>query len=845
MSNDGNFCQGFNSIERDRDFFAPEELFVPDSALDDSSSAHQIKKLDSGVEAAHIDLEDKNTYAHVQLIPSLEDMATLAATLETLHYYYSENFYDYLADVNKVIDNLMVPDHIREKMTALCAEMKKELCSLRFGAGSRGLDRPILRLRDVYDNDSYFYVYGLVWDSNGHIDDKKTIEKALSYSGRSNNNGDSIFQIITKYCLVNHIMNFPLDSLSKEFISRSMEGDQLTRYWITYKKITLGILHVASYESALIGLLNSLRPFCGNKYQWSAYEYFWDFMNENGQTEIAMSLIRDENYKRYQKVLFSMLNKNQLKRLYSVAPLIIIVNFVCLGELELAKAVWDRIKLTIQCEEYEVLLEEIWKKEIPDEESCMQFSIYSWNTARSNIIEYMIHVKKCQTMTKIMYGEPMLESSCRFKFLKAVLSRTTPEFSRRYLQHAGPYLSLNHPDVFSSLMDHCFNETDSVTFKENILIQEMESNRPAGIMHRFRDLVYSNREEFNKFLELFTLKPKLQTRFKECLLQSNLLITKVLWNAENWQKLSQFIDDLYPNRDVARYQKRKVVFTFSRTHCSYHDCYRPNGDEKFTEIDNILTQVLTPREVITAKENIGDRFLKTCQSGGVRSLKRMNLQRFATWCYCGDENNIKRFRRSLPIDKLFRYLLSQVVNRYVNGRDARLSFSSLDELIRWKFSSSRSEMKNFKSREIYGIMKEQVEEDFKWKTYKYPAIVKKVIEWVFDGDRRQIREFEQRYSKSDRMKIIHWMYLSEETTDCAEYYYHTSDESDSGRRTRRNSHGPPMCFMDLMMKTIERANSGFKKEKIGTSIFSSGMCSDGPSEPPKKSRLSYPWRKIF
>ncbi|XP_065214051.1 uncharacterized protein LOC135841151 [Planococcus citri] len=624
MSCDGNFGQRFNAIERDRDFFAPEEL--PDQVLDDSS-AHQIKKLDNGVETSRIDLEDRNTYVHAHFIPTLEDMATLTATLETLHYHYSENFYDYLRDVNKVIDNLMVPNRIREKITALCAEMKKEMCSLRFSAGWRGLDRPLLKLRHIYDNDSYFYVYGLVWNSNGHIDDKKTIEKALSYSKRSNN-GDSVFQIMSKYCIVNRIMDFPLDSLSKPFIHNqwALEADKLTRYWIRYKRRITNDIHVGSYESALNSLLNSLKQSLDNKYQWSAYEYFWDFFNENDQTALAISLIQDENYKRYQKILFSMLSKNQLKRLYSEEPFTIIVNFVSLGELELANAVWDRIKLTIEFEQYELLIEQIWKKEIP-EENCMRFLIYSWHTAPLNLIDYMINVKNCEIMNKLIYGEPIQENSGRFEFLKALLSRTTPEIRRRYLQHAGPCLSLNHPDVFSSLIDHCFNETDgdSLTVKENILIEEMESNLPAGIMHRFRDLFYSNREEFNKFLESFTLKLTLQTRFKECLLQSNLLITKVLWKAENWQKLSQFIDELFPNREVARYQKRKVVFTFSRTHCNYHDCYRPNGDEKFTEIDNLLSQVLTHREVITAKENIGDRFLETCRSKGIRSLKRMNL----------------------------------------------------------------------------------------------------------------------------------------------------------------------------------------------------------------------------
>ncbi|XP_065221417.1 uncharacterized protein LOC135846318 [Planococcus citri] len=781
MSDDENLRQMFNAIERD--CLAPDEL--PDSVLNDSS-AHQIKELDgtscNRVETARIDLEDKNTYVQ-QFIPRLEDMATLVATLETLNYYYTTQCianFDHLKYVNKVIDKLMVPNRITKKIEALCAQMKKELWFLR---------SEIQKWSRVYDYDScsYFYLYGLVWDSSGHINEKKTTEKALS-SSRHLNDADFVFEKMTKHCLVNYIMDFPLDSLSKEFIrtveERQFSEHELTYYWIKCKtRNTLDRYSTRyyQYELALTDVLRSLKLAISSKYQWSAYEYFWNFFNENDQVEMTRNLIRNDNYRKYQKILFSKLNKNQLNRLYSEAPLTIIVNFLSLGELELAKATWDRIKVTIECEKYEVLLERTWENPKLDEEDRLQFSIYSWNTAPSNLIEYLINVKNCQITDKLLKGEPMLESSSRCKFLKSVLSRTTLEFKQKFLLQAGPCLILNHPDVFISLINHCLNEIDSLTVRENLLIEAMESSPPAGIMHRFRDLFYSSREEFNEFLELFTLKPTLQTQFKECLLRSELLITKVLWKVGNWEKLFQFIDELFPTLEVARYQKRNVVFTFLQTHCStYRDCYRPNGDEKFTEIDNLLNQVLTPQEVITAKENIANSFL----GGYFRSLKRMNVQRFAEWCYCGDEEKIEGFRRSLPIDELFQALLSEIVERHVNGRDVELSFSSLDEILRWKFSSNRSEIKKFKSRELNIIMKRKREKDYLWKKGTYPSIAEEIIEWVFHSDSRQIRKFKQRYSKRDMMKIIHWLHLSEETTDCGEYYHHTSDESDGGSRHR-------------------------------------------------------------
>ncbi|XP_065222214.1 uncharacterized protein LOC135846838 isoform X1 [Planococcus citri] len=758
---------------------------LPDSVLNDSS-AHQIKELDGtscyGVETARIDLEDKNTYVQ-QFIPRLKDMATLVATLETLNYYYTTQCcgkFDHLEkNVHGVIDNLMVPNRITEKIKALCTKMRKEL---------RCLYSEIRRWKSVYgcaDYSSYFYLYGLVWDSSGHIDDKKTIEKALS-SLRHWNDADFEFEKITKHCLVDYIMDFPLDSLSDEFIrkveERQLFEHQLTYYWIKRKTRTKPIrrhdVSYKQYQFALTAVLNSLKHASSSRYQWSAYEYFWDCFDKNDQVEMTMNLIRNENYRKYQKILFSKLNKNQLKRLYSAAPLNIIVNFLSLGELELAKATWDRIKLTIECEKYELLLEQIWKNPKLHVKNRWQFSVYSWNTAPSNLIEYLINVKNCQIADTLLQGKPMLKNSSRCKFLKAVLSRTTLEFKQKFFLQTGRCLALNHPDVFISLIDHCLNESDSVAVRENLLIEAME-NPPAGIMHRFRDLfLYSSREEFDKFLELFTSKPTLQTQFKQCLLASELLTTSVLWKTDYWEKLCQFIDELYPNREVARYQKRNVVFTFLRTHCTYHDCYRPNGDEKFTEIDNLLNQVLTPREVITAKENIANSF----QRRYFRSLKRMNVLRFAKWCYCGDEEKIEGFRRSLPIDKLFRGLLSEIVERYVNSRDAELSFSSLDELLHWKFSSKTNEIKEFKSRELNKIMERKAEENHLWKTHIYPRVLKEVIEWVFHGDERQIREFEQRYSETDMMKIIHWMGFGEESDCCGEYYSHTSDESDGGRR---------------------------------------------------------------
>ncbi|XP_065221420.1 uncharacterized protein LOC135846320 [Planococcus citri] len=488
---DVNFRQGFNAIERD--FFAPDEL--PDSTLN-YSSTRQIKKLDGNscneMETAHIDLEDKNSYVHVQLIPSLEDMATLAATLETLnnHYYHSQErplFCDFLRITDTVIDDLMVPNCIKEKMKALCAKMEKEEYFLRY-ADVKESHRPnILRLRSVYDNDSYFHFYGLVWDVNGHIDHKKTIEKALSRSSHLND-GDLIFEIITAYCLENHIMDFPLDSLSEEFI-RTVEKEknfsskhELIYYWMEFKRRNNLERYDASYESALTTVLDTMK-WDADEFQWSAYEYFWESFDDDDQVELTKNLIQNCGYKKYQKILFSKLNKNQLNRLYSGGPLTIIANFLSLGEFDLAKATWDRIKLTIACEKYELLFEHIWKNRKSDEEGCVQFLIYLWNTAPTNLIEYMIEMENyCQITDTFLQGNPMLESSSGCEFLKAVLSRTTPEFKLEFLLQAGPCLALNHPEVFISLTNHCLNETERVAVRESSRIEAMESNPPAGIM---------------------------------------------------------------------------------------------------------------------------------------------------------------------------------------------------------------------------------------------------------------------------------------------------------------------------------------------------------------------------
>ncbi|XP_065225128.1 uncharacterized protein LOC135848952 isoform X1 [Planococcus citri] len=757
------------------------------------------------METTGIDLENKYTY--FQPIPRLEDMACLAVALKTWDYYYShcrKMRYEYnkLEKVHKIINNIEVPKRIEKKIKTVCEKIYNKMSHHRYKDIIKMCNcyeyeiRPFFDTIDRSTQDSddskqrSFFPYGFVWDSNGNINDKKTAEKALSCPRRLNDN-DLMFTIIAKYSLENYIEDFPISSLSEKFLEHVNKADsyrehRMTDYWIKYKRkstdpYSSNFLFNWTHSSLLDGLKSA-----DEKLDWPVYEHFWIFFDEEEQLIMAGNFIQYLWYQKYQMIVFSKLTRYQLKCLYLEQPVIIVLNFFAMREEELAKAAWERVKFAIGGERFADLLGMIRRNEQRSRDDTVQFLIYLWNSATDDLVEYIAIEKECCIADDVIYNfnsSSICESPYTVEFLKAVLLRTTLKIRQDFFRCVWPDLLLNDFHTFDSLIEDCLSSsTQQQEIKEEILINTLETEHKTKILIRLSDLVYSNLDEFYKFLTFFTPNPDLQKRLKIRLLRSGMLSIKGIWRAENWTKLFKFLDELYPNPKVAHRKKRKIVFSFWRENGNYMDIYRPNGDEKFTEVDNLLTQCLTPEEIRISKEKIIDNFQQLFSSSiwyrSSLSLKRMNIPRFVSWCYCGDEDKVERFRSTFRIHEAFHSLMREIVERYINGRDACLSFSSLEELIRWRFSTKRKKIKKFKRRNIHNIVRSEVKESSLWKKYRYPYVIKKIIIWAFDGDKSKIREFKQLYQKEDLMKIIHWLHLEEETTDCAEYYGHTSNESE-------------------------------------------------------------------
>ncbi|XP_065219392.1 uncharacterized protein LOC135844926 [Planococcus citri] len=735
------------------------------------------------METVGIDLDNKYTY--FPPFPRLEDLAGLSLVLNLWNYYYShyhdtDSCDDDLEKVNEMINDMKMPNCIKEKMIDLCETIDRHLDHNRYGR------EDMMNMCNYLGNKKHFFLYGAAWDTNGHINDKKTAQKVLKCPERLNDN-DLMFRIMVKYCLENDIKDFPLSSLSEKFYekSRFTIRDELTDYWIEFKVNERTGRHQRHYQRMLLdSLKRNTRFFCPRPMH--VYEYFWYFLDENEQVTITRNLIQhvrsDSMF-----FLFSKLNRHQLRSLYLEEPAAIIANYFYSEDFKLVNAAWARVRSTIKEEEFERLIYKILHSEIFRKDDNIQYLIDMWNNAPDNLIEYVINVKNCEITSTLFpneskYSYEYYVKSSSFKFLKFILLQTTIEFRKQFLVDKGLPLILNYSDVFSSLIEHCLDATDQMETKEMVLIKAIESEN-TEILRRFRDLLYSSVNEFYEFLEFFTLEPNLQMRVKKRLLRSGVLIIGKLNRVDNWAKICQFIDELYSNDEKeARRQKNKTVKSFLHSHFYYGYCFRRNGDENFTEIENLMTQFLTAEEIATAKEDIIDYFQSVFCSDTVWHRpdllsKRVNILKLTAWCYDGDEERMSQFKRSFPIDKAFQHFLREAVERYVNGRDADLSFSPLDQLLCWKFSSKKY-IKKFKRRQIHHVMKSELFAYFICKKEIHPFVVKKIIAWIFDDNEFKIEEFEQLYQEEISIKIIHWLNPRKDCSVCREYTYHSSDESD-------------------------------------------------------------------
>ncbi|XP_065221313.1 uncharacterized protein LOC135846254 [Planococcus citri] len=728
-----------------------------------------------------VDFEDKYTYAPP--FSKLEDMAALAAAMNVWNYYFSHHDWEYceneLKKVNEIINDMKVPNYIRKKITALCETMENQMSSY---------DTDMMRMCHARRNRYHFFLHGIVWDINGHINDKKTAEKVLQCPERSNDN-DKVFEVMAKYCLETHIKDIPMSSLSEKLITLfgGYKGYELTEYWIAWKRreenasgeyddrfqtLKRRIFHQMKYASFL-------------KWPMCAYEYFWDFLDENEQVLMTRCLI--QNDKKYQMFLFSKMSRNQLRRLYLAVPAYIIKNYFRLGDLELAIATWKHARLTIHEGQFKLLMHAILDSEMYLEDNKKQCLIDLWNSAPDNLINYVIDAKNGAITDYFFLETPKSPVSCSsFDFLKAVLLRTTLEFRKQFFLEKGLHLLLNYPHVlFRSFIEDCLDASDQLEMTETLLVTAMESE-PTRILRCFRDVLYCSVEEFDAFLKFLTLDPDLQMRVRKRLLRSGVLIGKLI-KIDNWVKLCQFIDELYPKDEKeARRQKKKASNSCLRSHFHYWSCFRRNGDDKFTEIDNLLAQFFTPEEMATFKENIMEQFQTACSDTGWNSddivVKRVDIPKLTAWCYHDNEERISQFKRSFPIDTAFQLFLREAVERYVNRRDADLSFSSLEHLLWWKFASKKC-IKSFKKSQIRCVMRARDVRTYnfckEWIRRVYLSnVLKKIIAWVFDGNEFQIEKFERLYQEDDKLKIIYWLKVKEDCLRCDIEYYHSSDESD-------------------------------------------------------------------
>ncbi|XP_065225132.1 uncharacterized protein LOC135848952 isoform X4 [Planococcus citri] len=731
-----------------------------------------------------VDLENKDTYSSP--FPRLQGMAALAAAVDVWKYYYSHhdqtyNRKDELNEVNEIISDMKVPNCIRKKITALCETVKIQMS-----------EDNTVKMRWVCHTDGsryHFLLHGAVWDINGHINEKETTEKVLQCPERSNDN-DDMFKMITTYCLESQIKDFPMSSLSADFYKNSSYSyygrirRELSDYWIEWKRCEENALggYDDSFQNHQRRILNKIKFAIDLDWPMSAYEYFWDFLDENEQVTMTRNSIRSD--KKFQMFLFSKMNRNQLKCLYSEEHVAIIANYFRLGELELAIATWERVKLTIKEVQFESLIDAILDSEMYQEDNNIQCLIDLWSSAPDNLIDYLINVKNCAITAKFFIINPKSRISCSsFNFLKVVLVQTTLEFRKQFFLEKGLHLLLNYShELFRSFIEDCLDESNQLEMPQTLLVIAMESES-TRILRCFRDILYCSVEEFDAFLKFLTSDPDLQMRVKKRLLRSGALIIRKLIKIDNWAKLSQFIDDLYAKDEKeARRQKKKASNLFLHSHFHYWNCFRRNGDEKFAEIDNLFAQFFTPKEIVTFKENIMDQFQIACSNTRRYSdiaVKRIDISKLTAWCYDGDKEKISQFKHSFPIDTAFPLFLREAVERYASiERDAELSFSSLEHLLCWKFASKKC-IKSFKKNQIYEVMRTYTQKNYFCEgcMMRLFEASKKIIAWIFDGNEFQIEKFNRLYQKEDKLKIMYWLKMKQRCFRRKDGN-HSSDESD-------------------------------------------------------------------
>ncbi|XP_065204015.1 uncharacterized protein LOC135834102 [Planococcus citri] len=530
--------------------------------------------------------------------------------------------------------------------------------------------------------------HDFAWDWNGAIDYVRTAKRMLRCDRFTL---EEKFSIACLYCFEDDIKRiWPSVSTKidlKEFWFRDFP--QLY-YWTDELRIS-SAYSCYPYYSDKNEILN-----LGTAHNQSSLEYFWNLV-PFAKRWITAILMYEKCVELFARFILPQLSDHQLEMFLTGHASSLIFNLLmCDSGRCIVLSTWMYIRNKISGDQFHELIMNLLLVEVKD--GLMGESVILcreiWYSAPRHIKQPVFDDLPFEETSFIRFRWTIKPSKTRhMKLLVAVLHDATFEERSAFWHKHWP--ALVRGAVIEDLLEMtklCFRNEDEIRLFKNDIMCEYESIK-SYYKASLKEGCFDNLIEYLGFCSVDEQKRR---QLKQRLLREDFgsKVNDQLYHA--FKPLNKFINDAFASTD-ARVEFKYEFISCPTTEQFLIKCIR-KGDF-ILPMEFVDTFVSEQQVIVPLKSRLFDRFKEQLIDGWFRTVQRMNtdhVRRILIWLL-GDEDQVTRFKQSLPVDNIFRNIVKKRRARRAGGK--RNGFrGKLDNFLMWYFNEDGKKIDSFKRR---------------------------------------------------------------------------------------------------------------------------------------------------
>ncbi|XP_065203907.1 uncharacterized protein LOC135833997 [Planococcus citri] len=536
--------------------------------------------------------------------------------------------------------------------------------------------------------------HDFAWDWNGAINYVRTARRMLQCDRFSD---EEKFAIACLYYFEDDIKRiWPSVSTTKMRLGEnSVRACPQLFYWANHMPAH-SCNPYSYYNLSIYGVFN-LDPLDN----LSSVEYFWNRFPVEGRSRTAV-VIYERCVELFARFILPQLSEHQLEEFITErAPGLIFRLLMCDSRRYAVLPTWMYIRNQMSEDQFHKLIMDLLSIEAEGDfvEEWLKLCREIWYSAprhmKQPVFDDLLSEESSflRSSSRIERSKPR-----RMKFLITVLHDVTFE-ERNAFWHKHWCALIRNAEVedLLEMMNLCFrNEHEIRVFKNDIMCKYENFD-----YYCITSLKEGRIDKLNEYLDFCCPDEQKRRQLKQRLLRENLVSTVGFQLYYEFKSLNEFIDDAFERND-ARVEFKSTFITSPMTEQFLFKFIR-EGD--FALLMKFVDTFVSQQPVIEPlKTRLYDYFKEQLIAGWFRTVQLVNtddVRRVLMWLL-GNEDQVTRFKQSLPVDDVFRNIVQSKLKKRRNsgvggGKPSKFP-KKLHYFLMWYFNQDDEEIDNFKQR---------------------------------------------------------------------------------------------------------------------------------------------------